>query len=118
MGGGVGSGMVQAVSGVAHVRASGISDGPWVQFSIRVVASLFREPSKAPPMASILIVMAGPFCLTDGTDGHGLAALIEAEHLGLEAFVIGARDFENNAEFEPSRFECALPCAGGILSDE
>src|SRR5690349_17203004 len=60
-GGGGGSGMVHAVSGVALVRTSGMAGPPWVQVPSIVFPSLLTLPSKVPFSCVMVIFTADPF---------------------------------------------------------
>src|SRR5580658_5516046 len=70
-GGGGGSGIVQAVSGVALVRFSGTAGPPWVQVPVIVFPSPLSLPSYVPFSAVMVILMDDP-SLVNELAGRGV----------------------------------------------
>src|SRR5215831_5400357 len=62
-GGGGGSGIAHAVSGVARARFNGKELGPWVNVPVIALPSALNLPSKEPPMAGIVNLIVEPCCV-------------------------------------------------------
>src|SRR5215475_8829617 len=62
-GGGGGSGIAHAVSGVARARFNGKELGPWVKVPVSALPSALNLPSKAPPIDGIVNLTVGPCCV-------------------------------------------------------